>query len=267
MYRITRPAAFAAGCLRYTYEWRMLMRKKVRKSLAFLLALALVVSVMSGLGLSVSADDAQNESVVTETEGEPAEEKPKAEENTSAEGGKEETADPDAETVQEKKKDVKKAEGEGSGDESPVKDTTADSNGEQKDEPQAEPAAEEPAEPEEEPAASYLSTLSVEELYAYLTKLDDNNFAAAWKELTDSQKADYNAYVLKMTFGDNKATTSYEGGAGAKAMTQAAGLVESAAVSSSSLLRKSPARAAKEAAAQLVTESQKPADGLSIPRT
>lgn len=90
------------------------MRKKVRKSLAFLLALALVVSVMSGLGLSVSADDAQNEPVVTETEGEPAEEKPKAEENTSAEGGKEETADPDAETVPEEKKDEQKAEGEGS---------------------------------------------------------------------------------------------------------------------------------------------------------
>ena len=83
VYRITRPAAFATGCLRYTYEWRMLMRKKVRKSLAFLLALALVVSVMSGLGLSVSADDAQNEPVVTETEGEPAEEKLKAEENLS----------------------------------------------------------------------------------------------------------------------------------------------------------------------------------------
>lgn len=148
-----------------------------------------------------------------------------------------------------------------------MKDTTADSNGDQKDEPQAEPAAEEPSEPEEEPAASYLSTLSVEELYAYLTKLDDNNFAAAWKELTDSQKADYNAYVLKMAFGDNKATTSYEGGAGAKAMTQAAGLVESAAVSSSSLLRKSPARAAKEAAAQLATESQKPAEGLVMKKT
>lgn len=243
------------------------MRKKVRKSLAFLLALALVVSVMSGLGLSVSADDAQNEPVVTETEGEPAEEKPKAEENTPKEGEKEEEADPDAEAVPEEKKDVKKAEEEGSGDESPVKDTTADPNGEQKDEPQAEPAAEEPAEPEEEPAASYLSTLSVEELYAYLTKLDDNNFAAAWKELTDSQKAEYNAYVLKMTFGDNKTTTSYEGGAGAKAMTQAAGLVESAAVSSSSLLRKSPARAAKEAAAQLVTESKEPADGLVMKKT
>ena len=125
------------------------MRKKVRKSLAFLLALALVVSVMSGLGLSVSADDAQNEPVVTETEGEPAEEKLKAEESTPKEGEEEEEADPDAEAVPEEKKDVKQTtEGEGSGD--AVKDTTADSNGVQKDEPQAEPAAEEPAEPVEQ---------------------------------------------------------------------------------------------------------------------
>ena len=82
------------------------MRKKVRKSLAFLLALALVVSVMSGLGLSVSADDAQNEPVVTETEGEPAEEKPKVEESTPKEGEEEETADPDAEAVPEEKNAV-----------------------------------------------------------------------------------------------------------------------------------------------------------------
>ncbi len=126
------------------------MRKKVRKSLAFLLALALVVSVMSGLGLSVSADDAQNEPVVTETEGEPAEEKLKAEESTPKEGEKEEEADPDAEAVPEEKKDVKKAEGEGSGDESPVKDTTADPNGDQKDESQAEPAEEEQDAPVEQ---------------------------------------------------------------------------------------------------------------------
>lgn len=90
------------------------MRKKVRKSLAFLLALALVVSVMSGLGLSVSADDAQNESVVTETEGEPAEEKPKAEESTSEK--EEKDAEPAAESVQEGKKDEEKAAGEGSGE-------------------------------------------------------------------------------------------------------------------------------------------------------
>ena len=243
------------------------MRKKVRKSLAFLLALALVVSVMSGLGLSVSADDAQNESVVTETEGEPAEEKPKAEESTPAEGGKEEKdADPDAEAVPEEKKDEQKAEGEGSGDD--VKDTTADSNGQQKDEPQAEPAAEEPAEPEEEPAASYLSTLSVEELYAYLTKLDDNNFAAAWQELTDSQKAEYNAYVLKMTFGDNKTTTSYEGGGAAASMTNVAGLVSNLAASQKAL-RNSPARAARAAVqaakdVELSNDVVKPVNGLHM---
>ena len=91
------------------------MRKKVRKSLAFLLALALVVSVMSGLGLSVSADDAQNESVVTETEGEPAEEKPKAEESTSEK--EEKDAEPAAESVQKETKDEKKTAGEeGSGE-------------------------------------------------------------------------------------------------------------------------------------------------------
>lgn len=243
------------------------MRKKVRKSLAFLLALALVVSVMSGLGLSVSADDAQNEPVVTETEGEPAEEKLKAEESTPKEGEEEEEADPDAEAVPEETKDVKQTtEGEGSGD--AVKDTTADSNGQQKDEPQAEPAAEEPAEPEEEPAASYLSTLSVEELYAYLTKLDDNNFAAAWKELTDSQKAEYNAYVLKMAFGDNKTTTSYEGGAAAASMTNVAGLVSNLAASQKAL-RNSPARAARAAAAAttLNTAAQDPDDGLYMSKS
>ena len=86
------------------------MRKKVRKSLAFLLALALVVSVMSGLGLSVSADDAQNESVVTETEGKPAEEKLKAEESTSEK--EEKDAEPAAESVQKETKDEKKTAGE-----------------------------------------------------------------------------------------------------------------------------------------------------------
>ena len=178
----------------------------------------------------------------------------------------EEAAKPEEKPVQEEKADEQKKQEETKTDDAAKDDANAQ-DGNQKDEPQAEPAAEEPAEPEGKPAASYLSTLSVEELYAYLTKLDDNNFAAAWKELTDSQKAEYNAYVLKMTFGNNKTTTSYEGGAGAKAMTQAAGLVESAAVSGSSLLRKSPARAAKEAAAQLVTESKDPADGLVMKKT
>lgn len=193
------------------------MRKKVRKSLAFLLALALVVSVMSGLGLSVSADDAQNEPVVTETEGEPAEEKLKAEENTSAEGGKEETADPDAETVQEEKKDVKKAEGEGSGDESPVKDTTADPNGEQKDEPQAEPAAGDTVD---------VSKLLGKQLYDYMNTLDDEAYDAAWKELSETQKASYESYVKEVMFGKNpKIITETVTHGAAVSVTNAAGLM------------------------------------------
>ena len=239
------------------------MRNKVRKSLAFLLALALVVSVMSGLGLSVSAEQESNTPGTEEVQQQDKTEAGAAPSEVKAE---EEAAKPEEKPVQEEKKDEQKKQEETKTDDAAKDDANAQ-DGNQKDEPQAEPAAEEPAEPEEEPAASYLSTLSVEELYAYLTKLDDNNFAAAWKELTDSQKAEYNAYVLKMTFGNNKTTTSYEGGAGAKAMTQAAGLVESAAVSGSSLLRKSPARAAKEAAAQLVTESKEPADGLVMKKT
>ncbi len=239
------------------------MRNKVRKSLAFLLALALVVSVMSGLGLSVSAEQESNTPGTEEVQQQDKTEAGAAPSEVKAE---EEAAKPEEKPVQEEKEDEQKKQEETKTDDAAKDDANAQ-DGNQKDEPQAEPAAEEPAEPEGKPAASYLSTLSVEELYAYLTKLDDNNFAAAWKELTDSQKAEYNAYVLKMTFGDNKTTTSYEGGAGAKAMTQAAGLVESAAVSSSSLLRKSPARAAKEAAAQLVTESKEPADGLVMKKT
>lgn len=239
------------------------MRNKVRKSLAFLLALALVVSVMSGLGLSVSAEQESNTPGTEEVQQQDKTEAGAAPSEVKAE---EEAAKPEGKPVQEEKEDEQKKQEETKTDDAAKDDANAQ-DGNQKDEPQAEPAAEEPAEPEGKPAASYLSTLSVEELYAYLTKLDDNNFAAAWKELTDSQKAEYNAYVLKMTFGDNKTTTSYEGGAGAKAMTQAAGLVESAAVSSSSLLRKSPARAAKEAAAQLVTESKEPADGLVMKKT
>lgn len=239
------------------------MRKKVRKSLAFLLALALVVSVMSGLGLSVSAEQESNTPGTEEVQQQDKTEAGAAPSEVKAE---EEAAKPEEKPVQEEKADEQKKQEETKTDDAAKDDANAQ-DGNQKDEPQAEPAAEEPAEPEGKPAASYLSTLSVEELYAYLTKLDDNNFAAAWKELTDSQKAEYNAYVLKMTFGNNKTTTSYEGGAGAKAMTQAAGLVESAAVSGSSLLRKSPARAAKEAAAQLVTESKDPAEGLVMKKT
>ena len=218
MYRITRPAAFAAGCLRYTYEWRMLMRKKVRKSLAFLLALALVVSVMSGLGLSVSADEAQPQTEPAQTEevqDEAVKETPKVEESTPKEGEEEEEADPDAEAVPEEKKDEQKAEGEGSGD--AVKDTTADSNGNQKDEPQAEPAAGDTVD---------VSKLLGKQLYDYMNTLDDEAYDAAWKELSETQKASYESYVKEVMFGKNpKIITETVTHGAAVSVTNAAGLM------------------------------------------
>ena len=216
--------------------------------MAFLLALALVVSVMSGLGLSVSAEQESNTPGTEEVQQQDTTEAGAAPSEGKAE---EEAAKPKEKPVQEETKDEQKKQEETKTDDAAKDDANAQ-NGDQKDEPQAEPAAEEPAEPEGKPAASYLSTLSVEELYAYLTKLDDNNFAAAWKELTDNQKAEYNAYVLKMTFGDNKTTTSYEGGGAAASMTNVAGLVSNLAASQKAL-RNSPARAAR-AAVQAATD-------------
>lgn len=230
--------------------------------MAFLLALALVVSVMSGLGLSVSAEQESNTPGTEEVQ-----QQDKTEAGAAPSEGKaeEEAAKPEEKPVQEEKADEQKKQEETKTDDAAKDDANAQ-DGNQKDEPQAEPAAEEPAEPEGKPSASYLSTLSVEELYAYLTKLDDNNFAAAWKELTDSQKAEYNAYVLKMTFGDNKTTTSYEGGGAAASMTNVAGLVSNLAASQKAL-RNSPARAARAAVqaakdVELSNHAVNPVNGL-----
>lgn len=232
--------------------------------MAFLLALALVVSVMSGLGLSVSAEQESNTPGTEEVQ-----QQDKTEAGAAPSEGKaeEEAAKPKEKPVQEEKEDEQKKQEETKTDDAAKDDANAQ-NGDQKDEPQAEPAAEEPAEPEGKTSASYLSTLSVEELYAYLTKLDDNNFAAAWKELTDSQKAEYNAYVLKMTFGDNKTTTSYEGGGAAASMTNVAGLVSNLAASQKAL-RNSPARAARAAVqaakdVELSNDAVEPVNGLHM---
>lgn len=232
--------------------------------MAFLLALALVVSVMSGLGLSVSAEQESNTPGTEEVQQQDKTEAGAAPSEVKAE---EEAAKPEEKPVQEEKEDEQKKQEETKTDDAAKDDANAQ-DGNQKDEPQAEPAAEEPAEPEGKPSASYLSTLSVEELYAYLTKLDDNNFAAAWKELTDSQKAEYNAYVLKMTFGDNKTTTSYEGGGAAASMTNVAGLVSNLAASQKAL-RNSPARAARAAASSVTlnTAAQAPDDGLHMSKS
>lgn len=94
------------------------MRNKVRKSLAFLLALALVVSVMSGLGLSVSADEGETPVPVAEEQEQPQEDKqetpaeePAEEEEPAGEGsgeaqeGQSDTQEPDGETKEENQDD------------------------------------------------------------------------------------------------------------------------------------------------------------------
>ena len=122
------------------------MRNKVRKSLAFLLALALVVSVMSGLGLSVSAEQESNTPGTEEVQQQDKTEAGAAPSEVKAE---EEAAKPEEKPVQEEKKDEQKKQEETKTDDAAKDDANAQ-DGDQKDEPQAEPAAEEPAEPVEQ---------------------------------------------------------------------------------------------------------------------
>lgn len=119
------------------------MRNKVRKSLAFLLALALVVSVMSGLGLSVSAEQESNTPGTEEVQQQDKTEAGAAPSEVKAE---EEAAKPEGKPVQEEKEDEQKKQEETKTDDAAKDDANAQ-DGNQKDEPQAEPAAEEPAEP------------------------------------------------------------------------------------------------------------------------
>ena len=83
------------------------MRNKVRKSLAFLLALALVVSVMSGLGLSVSAEQESNTPGTEEVQQQDKTEAGAAPSEVKAE---EEAAKPKEKPVQEEKEDEQKTE-------------------------------------------------------------------------------------------------------------------------------------------------------------
>lgn len=124
----------------------MLMRNKVRKSLAFLLALALVVSVMSGLGLSVSAEQESNTPGTEEVQQQDKTEAGAAPSEVKAE---EEAAKPEEKPVQEEKADEQKKQEETKTDDAAKDDANAQ-DGDQKDESQAEPAAEEPAEPVEQ---------------------------------------------------------------------------------------------------------------------
>ncbi|MEI3112189.1 MAG: VWA domain-containing protein [Oscillospiraceae bacterium] len=83
------------------------MRNKVRKSLAFLLALALVVSVMSGLGLSVSAEQESNTPGTEEVQQQDKTEAGAAPSEVKAE---EEAAKSEEKPVQEEKADEQKTE-------------------------------------------------------------------------------------------------------------------------------------------------------------
>lgn len=114
--------------------------------MAFLLALALVVSVMSGLGLSVSAEQESNTPGTEEVQ-----QQDKTEAGAAPSEGKaeEEAAKPEGKPVQEEKADEQKKQEETKTDDAAKDDANAQ-DGDQKDEPQAEPAAEEPAEPVEQ---------------------------------------------------------------------------------------------------------------------
>lgn len=115
------------------------MRNKVRKSLAFLLALALVVSVMSGLGLSVSAEQESNTPGTEEVQ---QQDKTEAGATPSEVKAEEEAAKPEEKPVSEEKKDEQKKQEETKTDDAAKDDANAQ-NGDQKDELQAEPAEEE----------------------------------------------------------------------------------------------------------------------------
>lgn len=114
--------------------------------MAFLLALALVVSVMSGLGLSVSAEQESNTPGTEEVQQQDKTEAGAAPSEVKAE---EEAAKPEGKPVQEEKADEQKKQEETKTDDAAKDDANAqDVN--QKDESQAEPAEEEQDAPVEQ---------------------------------------------------------------------------------------------------------------------
>lgn len=114
--------------------------------MAFLLALALVVSVMSGLGLSVSAEQESNTPGTEEVQ-----QQDKTEAGAAPSEGKaeEEAAKPKEKPVQEETKDEQKKQEETKTDDAAKDDANAQ-DGNQKDESQAEPATEEQDAPVEQ---------------------------------------------------------------------------------------------------------------------
>lgn len=189
------------------------MRNKVRKSLAFLLALALVVSVMSGLGLSVSAEQESNTPGTEEVQQQDKTEAGAAPSEVKAE---EEAAKPEEKPVLEEKEDEQKKQEEMKTDDAAKDDANAQ-DGNQKDEPQAEPAAGDTVD---------VSKLLGKQLYDYMNTLDDKAYDAAWKELSETQKASYESYVKEVMFGKNpKIITETVTHGAAVSVTNAAGLM------------------------------------------
>lgn len=111
--------------------------------MAFLLALALVVSVMSGLGLSVSAEQESNTPGTEEVQQQDKTEAGAAPSEVKAE---EEAAKPEEKPVLEEKEDEQKKQEETKTDDGAKDDANAQ-DGDQKDKPQAEPAADDQNEP------------------------------------------------------------------------------------------------------------------------
>ena len=181
--------------------------------MAFLLALALVVSVMSGLGLSVSAEQKSNTPGTEEVQQQDKTEAGAAPSEVKAE---EEAAKPEEKPVQEEKADEQKKQEETKTDDAAKDDANAQ-DGDQKDEPQAEPAAEDTVD---------VSKLLGKQLYDYMNTLDDKAYDAAWKELSETQKASYESYVKEVMFGKNpKIITETVTHGAAVSVTNAAGLM------------------------------------------
>ena len=219
--------------------------------MAFLLALALVVSVMSGLGLSVSAEQESNTPGTEEVQQQAKTEAGAAPSEVKAE---EEAAKPEGKPVQEEKEDEQKKQEEKKTDDAAKDDANAQ-DGNQKDEPQAEPAAEDTVD---------VSKLLGKQLYDYMNTLDDEAYDAAWKELSETQKASYESYVKEVMFGKNpKIITETVTHGAAVSVTNAAGLMTFDY--SSGRMRAAPMRAV--ANTSLSDEKVPASDGLIMSKS
>lgn len=184
------------------------MRNKVRKSLAFLLALALVVSVMSGLGLSVSAEQKSNTPGTEEVQQQDKTEAGAAPSEVKAE---EEAAKPEEKPVQEEKADEQKKQEETKTDDAAKDDANAQ-DGDQKDEPQAEPAAGEQDAPVEQASvpivqaaaggvSQYTITCGNQSLTVQLLDTDGNKLTGIKPndlEIQENAPVSVNAYAAKV---------------------------------------------------------------------